>query len=51
MWVRDMDHKRRKYKEYRRPLKCGHGEEWRKSVEQNISQVKKCWKGLKKKEQ
>jgi len=34
----------------KRPLKSGYGEEWRKSVGQDILQMKKCCQGLEKKE-
>lgn len=47
---RDMGHRKRRYKKNWKPSICGHGEEWRKSVGRNITEMKKCRKGLEQKE-
>src|SRR6218665_4182161 len=49
VWSRNMDNEEIRYKKTRL-LKCGLGEEWRKSVGQNIRQMKKYWKRLERKD-
>src|SRR6218665_837123 len=46
VWSRNMDNEERRHKEELRLLKCGLGEEWRKSAGQNIRQMKNYWKRL-----
>src|SRR6218665_3069768 len=50
VWSRNMDNEERRYKKDLRLLKCGLGEEWRKSAGQNIRQMKKYWKLLERKD-